>query len=127
VFAVAGSSTPLTAQTAARRHHKGTVFSFRLDQGASVNIAIETTTVGRRDHGACKPPSPKLRGGPLCIRGVTIGTLTRTGHAGLNKVAFGGRIGTKALNPGHYRAVFRALDAAGASAPRSLAFTIAAR
>jgi len=127
IFAVGGSSTPLTGRTAAKRHHKGTVFSFRLDQPATVKIAIQTTGHGRRVGRSCKPESHRLRRKPRCTRTLTMGTLTRSGHVGLNKVSFTGRIGGKALKPGRYRAVFTAIDAAGRSAARALSFTIVRR
>jgi hypothetical protein len=127
VFVVAPSSTPKTGQTAAKRHHKGTVFSFRLDQPATVKIAIQAPARGRRVHRSCKPDTHKLRHKPRCTRTVTIVTFTRSGHAGANRVAFTGRIGGKALKPGRYKAVFIAVDAAGASAPHSLSFTIVKR
>ena len=86
-------------------HHKrGTVFSFRLDQPAEVKIAIQRQAPGRR---------------------VTITTLIEHGHAGLNRVAFSGRIRGRALNPGRYLAVFTAVNRAGVSKPQSLHFTIA--
>jgi hypothetical protein len=126
VFAVGGASTPLTGQTA-KRHHKGTVFSFRLDQAATVKSTIQTTAPGRRVGRSCRANSRKLRRKPRCTRTITIATLTRSGHVGLNKVAFSGRIRGKALKPGRYKAVFTAIDAAGASAPRGLSFTIVRR
>jgi hypothetical protein len=43
---------------------------------------------------------------------------------GPNKLKFTGRIAGKALKPGHYRAVFVAVDSAGASRPKTLSFTI---
>jgi len=126
VFAVGGPSTPLTGQTA-KRHHKGTTFSFRLDQAATVRIAIQTTAPGRRVGRSCRANSHRLRRKPRCTRTITIATLTRSGHTGLNKVAFSGRIHGKALKPGRYKAVFTTIDAAGASAPHALAFTIVRR
>jgi hypothetical protein len=45
----------------------------------------------------------------------------------LNKVAFSGRIGGKALRPGRYQATFTAQDSAGASPPQALSFTIVRR
>jgi hypothetical protein len=124
VFAVGRSTTPLSGRTATRRHHDGTVFSFGLDRVATVKIAIQTTARGRRAGRSCKPDSHNLRHRPRCTRTVTISTLTRTGHVGLNRAAFSGRIVGRALRPGHYRAVFSALDAAGASLRQSLSFTI---
>ena len=127
LFAVGRSATPPTGQTAVRRHHRGTVFSFRLDQPATVKIALQRTVPGRRVGHTCRPQSRKLRHRPRCLRTLTIATFSRSGHLGTNKVPFSGRIGRKALRPGRYRAVFTAIDAAGTSAPLSLAFTIVRR
>jgi hypothetical protein len=54
-------------------------------------------------------------------------TLTRTAHAGVNRVAFSGRIRGRALPPGRYEAIFTPSDAAGASPPQRLRFTIVKR
>jgi CSLREA domain-containing protein len=126
VFAVSSRSTALHG-VASRRHHKGTVFAFTLNQAATVRIAIQALLLGRRAHGACRAPSHKLRHKPRCTRTHTLITLVRTGHAGRDLVAFTGRPAGKALAPGHYRIVVTAADAAGTSAPRYLAFTIVAR
>ena len=126
VFAVSSRSTALHG-VAARRHHKGTVFAFTLNQAATVRIAIQSLLPGRRVHGACRAPTHKLRHKPRCTRTHTLTTLVRTGHAGRDRVAFTGRLAGKALAPGHYRIVVTATDAAGTSAPRYLAFTIVAR
>jgi putative Ig domain-containing protein len=127
LFAVARTSTPLSAETAAKHHKKGTVFSFNLDQPASVKIAIRTKVPGRRVGNVCKPPSRKLRRRPRCMRTVTIATLTRTAHPGLNKVAFTGRIRGRALKPRRYQAIFTAIDAAGASPSLALRFRVVNR
>jgi len=127
VFAVGPASTPLSGQTAANRHRGGTVFFFRLDRAATVNIAIQSSAPGRRVGRSCRPDGRRLRKRPHCARTLLIGTLARSAHAGLNRVAFSGRIGRKALKPGRYRAVFTATDAAGASLPRSLSFTVVKR
>jgi hypothetical protein len=124
-FTVGPASTPLSGRSAARRHKRGTVFSFRLDQPATVKIAIQTRARGRRVRHTCKPDSRRLRHNPRCTRTITVARLTRTAHAGLNKVAFSGRIRGKALKPGHYQAAFTAIDSAGASPPKTLSFTIA--
>lgn len=126
-FTVGRSSTPLSAQTSARHHKQGTVFSFRLDRPATVKIAIQTKTGGRRVGGRCLPDARKLRHRPRCTRTATVATLTRTAHAGLNKVAFTGRIRTRALKPGRYTAVFTPVDAAGTSSSGTLSFAIVAR
>jgi CSLREA domain-containing protein len=126
-FAVAAAPTPLTATTATRRHHRGTVFTFTLDRAATVRIAITKLAPGRRVHGRCRPSSRASRHRPRCQATITLGTLMRAAHAGRNRVAFSGRIGSKALNPGRYAASFTAIDPAGASAPQPLSFTIVRR
>jgi len=100
------------------------VFSFRLDQAATVKLAIQLRTHGRKVGRTCKADSRRLRHKARCTRYVGKGTLTRTGHAGLNRVAFSGRIGRRALKPGSYRALFTARNAAGTSSSRTLPFTI---
>jgi hypothetical protein len=125
-FSVGSSSTPLTSVTSAT-HHKGTVFSFGLDQAVTVRVVIQMTANGRRVRQTCKPESRKLRRKPHCTRVSTIATLTRSAHAGLNNIPFSGRISGKALVPGVYRAIFSASNAAGTSAPQSVSFTVVRR
>jgi PKD repeat protein len=123
VFAVGGHSTPLTGSTA-RAHKHGTVFSFLLDQPATVKIPIQTKVRGRRVGRSCRADNRRLRHKPRCATTITIATLTRIARAGLNKVAFSGRIRGKALKPGRYQAAFTAIDSAGASNPKTLSFTV---
>jgi hypothetical protein len=127
VFAVGRAPTPLFGQTAARRHAKGTTFSFGLDQPALVNIAIETTAPGRRVGRRCRPASPRLRRRPRCTLTVRAASLIRNGRPGPNRVAFSGRAGQIVLDPGHYLALFTAVDAAGASPAKTLRFTVVKR
>jgi lysophospholipase L1-like esterase len=109
-------------------HHKrGTVFSFRLDQPAKVTIAIQRHAQGRRVGRSCRYPSPRLRHKPPCTRTILIAALSQQGHAGLNKIAFSGRVGGRALKPGRYLAVFAAIDRAGASSAQTLHFRIVTR
>jgi hypothetical protein len=124
VFTVGSGSTSLTGRTAARRHHRGTVFTFQLDHLAGIKIAIVSITPGRRTGRRCEREGHRLRYKPRCTRTVSVAILRRAGHAGLNKVAFSGRIGGRALKPGRYRAVFTAIGTAGASPPQTLGFTI---
>jgi DNA-binding beta-propeller fold protein YncE len=126
VFAVDRLATPLTGVTS-RRHRRGTIFSFRLDQPAAVTVAIQRNTAGRRVGRSCRPDSRKLRRKRRCTRYVTAAILHRGAHTGANQVKFSGRIGRHALKPGRYRATFTATDATGTSKPRSLSFTIVAR
>ncbi len=124
IFTVGSASTPLTGRSATKRHPRGTVFSFRLDQPAIVTIAIRTNVRGRRVGNSCRPYLPGHRGEPRCTRTITVATLTRTSHAGVNRVAFTGRLHGRALTAGRYRAAFTAVDAAGSTSPRALGFTI---
>ena len=125
-FAAAGGSTPLTGHTSQRRHD-GTVFSFDLDETATVRLAITTTRPGRRSGHSCKRESRPLRHEPRCTRTVTIATLTRTAHTGANAIAFTGRLHRSALSPGHYEAFLTATDKAGTSPRDFLGFKIVAR
>jgi hypothetical protein len=127
IFAVAKPSTPLTGHTAATRHKRGTVFSFQLDQPATIKITITTKAPGRRVGHSCRPDSRRLRHHPRCTRTIKLATLTRTAHAGKNKIAFSGRIRGKALKPRRYQAIFTAIDKAGTSKPKTLSFTIVMR
>jgi hypothetical protein len=127
VFLVGPSSTPLSGHTSRKRHKRGTVFSFRLDRPALVKVAITTKATGRKVGRTCRPASRKLRQKRRCTRTITIATLIRVAHAGLNKVPFSGRIRGSALKPGRYEATFIAIDSAGASRPKTVTFTIVKR
>ena len=126
-FAPASASTPLTGLTAKRHHNRGTTFSFTLDQAATVTVQIQRKGSGRLVHHACVPASKTTRRKPKCPLYTTAATLARTGHAGLNKLAFTGRIGRKALKPGDYQAVFTATHPAGSSTAQAIAFVLLAR
>jgi hypothetical protein len=123
VFAVGSGSTPLTGTTA-RRHLRGTVFSFQLDQPATVRIAIQRTASGRLVGRNCRSYRRSLRHKRRCTRMATVAQLSRSARAGLNRVAFSGRIRGKALKRGRYQAVFTASDSAGSSTGKALSFTI---
>jgi hypothetical protein len=117
VFAVARMSTPLQGRTAAVPRKHGTTFLFRLDQPATVTIAITTSA-------KCAHTKAGTRGS-RCAR--TVARLTRSAHAGLNKLPFSGRIRGRPLKPRDYRAVFAATSAGGNSDPTSLHFRIVTR
>ncbi|HET6869698.1 MAG TPA: hypothetical protein VFH80_27540 [Solirubrobacteraceae bacterium] len=117
VFKVARASTPLQGRTASASRKRGTVFSFRLDQPATVTVVIKTSA-------RCHRATAATRGKPRCSPIVV--TLTRRAHAGVNRVAFTGRIRGRPLKPGDYRSVFVATNAGGSSAPRTLRFRIVA-
>ncbi len=113
---------------AARRTRAGTAFRFGLSTAADVTITLQRRAAGRRVGKTCRKPTRSLRNRPACVRFVKRGLLTRGGlAAGRRRVAFSGRVGRRALRPGRYRAVLRASNAAGTSAPVRLAFTIVRR
>jgi hypothetical protein len=100
VFAVGRARTAIAARTA-----RGTRFAYALSENAKVVVKVQRVATKR-----------------------TVGKLTRSAKGGRNTIAFSGRIGTKALKPGRYRAVMTATDAAGnRSAAKSLSFRIAKR
>lgn len=118
VFAVAPTSTPLRGRTAAAPSKRGTTFLFALDQPAIVTVVITTSA-------KCRHTTPRMRRNLTCAR--TVARLTRSAHAGFNKLPFSGRIRGKPLAPGDYRAVFTARSAGGSSAPDALRFRIVGR
>lgn len=124
-FVAGKASTPVAGATAVVHHKVGTTFSFRLDRAATVKLSIDKLSPGRRVNGVCRAPTAKLRHKPRCTRTTVIVVLSRLAHKGANKVAFTGRIRGKALAPANYRAVFVPVTEAGASAPKTVNFTIA--
>jgi hypothetical protein len=111
------------------RNPVGTKISFSLSELATVKLAFERATPGRRVGGRCVATSPSNRRRARCIRYVATGALTMNGHAGIDRVAFQGRLsGTRKLNVGSYRLTVGASDPAGNRArTRSATFTIVAR
>lgn len=112
------------------RAHKlpplGTVFSFTLNEPASVSFAFVRRVPGRRVHGRCVAQRRKNRHNQACRRTVIRGLLSFAGHDGTNAVSFQGQLShSKKLSPGAYTLVITATNAAGQhSATRQLSFTI---
>jgi len=124
VFTPGASSTPVRGRTAAKRK-RGTVFSFTLENAGTMRIQIQRATPGRRSGGRCRKPTRRLRKKRACTRWVTQHTLTREARAGLNRVAYTGRVRRKALKPGRHRAVFTAsAEGYSPSAPKIVKFRI---
>jgi hypothetical protein len=106
---------------------RGTAFSFSLSEAARVTIAIVAESSGRLSHGRCVRATRRLAHARRCTRLVGAGTLVHTAAKGRVKLAFSGRIGTRTLAPGRYRAALTAVDTAGnRSTPHTIAFTIVA-
>ena len=96
----------------------GRGFRYTLSEPATVTVAIERARPGRRVGRRCAKASRQLRSRPVCTRYSRLApTLTRTGAAGPNELPLHGRLGTKRLAPGAYRATFVATDAAGNRSP----------
>lgn len=103
----------------------GTTFSLTLNTAAKVSFAFTQRAGGRRLHGRCVAQTHRNRDARRCSRSVTRGTLSFSGHAGVNKVVFQGRVSRKVkLRPGTYTLVISAAGPSGTSAPQLLTFTI---
>jgi hypothetical protein len=104
---------------------RGTSFSYNLSEAAAVTFTIERRQGGRRVAGNCVRQTKKNRKRPACIRFTLGGALNQQGVSGKNSKRFTGKIGTKTLKPGRYRATLIGTDAAGnASAPARVSFRI---
>lgn len=115
----------LAQSTRKTRLSIGTVFSFTLNEPAKLSFAFTQPSRGRRLKGRCVARSRTNRRKPTCKRAITRGVLSFTGHAGLNKVAFEGRISHRQkLKPGSYTLMLTATGTNGRSAPETLSFTI---
>jgi flagellar hook assembly protein FlgD len=101
----------LASITAGGRPPVGTIFSFALNEQASVTLTF-THRVERKRR----------------TKTVTAGKLTLAAHAGTDEVFFDGRLARRhQLPPGSYTVTITAINAAGqSSAPVRLRFTIVA-
>jgi PKD repeat protein len=113
-FRVAGAATAVIAaksNTRPKKTPRGTVFSLRLDERATLIFSVTGKTAGRRARKVAA--SPFIR----AARG-----------AGAVSVPFSGRLAGSALPPGSYRASVTAIDAAGnRSRPVTVTFTVVSR
>jgi uncharacterized delta-60 repeat protein len=113
--------------TRRRRAPVGTTIRYRLSEAARVTITIQRARPGVRRGRRCVKPRRNLRG-RRCTRFVRVGRLVRESPQGRSRVRFNGRIKRRALRPGRYRAVLRAVDAAGnKSTARRLGFRVVRR
>ncbi len=128
-FVVGGGKTPRSGTAArARRHRRGTTFTYTLSGAASARFVIAERLAGRRHGGRCVAPTRRLRHARRCTRIIAAGTLMRISHRGANRVAFSGRIGSRALSPGSYQVTLIATDAGRRSSKaRTILFTIVRR
>jgi hypothetical protein len=128
-FAVAKGHTATLATTNRRRHHQGAKITFKLSERARVVIAFARKATGIKVGRSCMAPSRKHRRGKTCVRYAPSGSLVRRSEpGGTVRIAFTGRVGARALRPGHYRLTLTATDPAGnPSRARSVIFTIVSR
>ena len=111
------------------RSHKaraGTTFAFSINEPAKVIFTFTRSQAGRRLRGRCVALTNTNRHHRACTRTVIAGALSFTAHAGLNKVAFEGRLSaSKRLPVGRYTLVVLAQNSAGErSQTKKLSFSI---
>jgi streptogramin lyase len=125
-FRAGSKSTALSAR--AKPAPIGTTMRFTLSEPATVSIAIQRKSRGRRAGGKCKAPTKARRHKRRCTRWLTRGTLTRKAIGAPAAYPFSARIRGRALAAGGYRAVARAKDTAGnRSGKQSARFTVVPR
>lgn len=124
-FGVLGATSPARRRTKARKLARGTTFLFTLSEAASVKIVIARRLPGRLRGGTCVAATRRLRRARACVRVVRATTLSRAGAPGANRVAFSGRVGSRALQPGGYQATLSAIDSGGrTSGEQTIRFTV---
>jgi virginiamycin B lyase len=126
-FTPGSSSTAVHGRVGTRSKKKapvGTVFSYQLDQAASVKVELKRKGGGRLVGGKCKKLTKGNGKKKRCDR--LVGNLYRTAAAGFNELPFSGRIKGKALLPGKYLALFTATGPGGTSPVVPVGFRILA-
>jgi streptogramin lyase len=106
------SLTHVVAPTKLRVGRRGTL-GLTLSEAATVSVRWERKLPGRRSaRGRCVRPrrAPHDR---RCTRHRRIGTQTRAGLSGANRLRIGGKIGRRTIPAGRYRLTIVARDAAG--------------
>jgi uncharacterized repeat protein (TIGR01451 family) len=110
------------------RAKKGTRFVYRLSEPARVLFTIERREKGRRVGTTCRKPSKSNRKRKACVRFVKVGSFAQNGKAGANTRKWSGKIRSKGLKPGTYRASLSARDVArNASSVKRISFKVVAR
>ncbi len=87
--------------------------TFRLDDSATVTFSVQRARSGRVINGRCRRDSRSRRNAMRCAIWSTVsGSFRVRGTRGANRLTFTGRIGGRKLDPGRYRLVASARDAA---------------
>ena len=98
---------------------------FRLSRAARYRLAFDRIVPGRRRGRRCVPRVPGSATRRPCSAYVRRGTRSGPGRAGVNRLAFRGRLRGVALRRGRYRVTIGAEDAAGnAARSRTARFTL---
>ncbi len=107
------------------RSRRGTAVRFGLSGPASVRFRVDRRLAGRRVGGRCRRATRRNRDGRRCSLYAKVGSFSRPGTAGANRIPFSGKIGTRALRPGSYRLSVTAIGANGArSAVKRIRFRV---
>ncbi len=123
IWAVDNSGSAETAVAASVK--RGTTFKYRLSEAGRVVFTIDKATSGRKVGTSCKKPTRSNRKRKKCTLYKRAGRFAQDSVAGANTKRFSGRIGSRSLSPGKYRANLVAIDAAGnRSATKRLSFRV---
>jgi hypothetical protein len=119
----------LPRAAAPHRTPRGSRLRLTLSETADVRILIERALSRRPVGNHCQAPTRTTRTGVAAPATSTPAPSPATARPpGANTIPFSGRIGTRALAPGRYRATITATDAAGnRSAVKRASFSIARR
>ncbi len=113
--------------SAKRKTPIGTTFSLTLNEAASIRFAFSRTVAGHRAKRRCVAGAPRGSGRRACKLTVGAGTLTLSGHAGADKVAFFGQLSRRTRLPkGSFALSITATAGGKTSAPMRLSFKIVA-
>jgi hypothetical protein len=125
-FAVA--SGPTRRSRHSRSAPGGATITYTLSEPARLTFLVEGAAAGRKKGRSCVRATHRLRHARPCVFLLRKGALTASGHRGVNRLAFSGRIGRRSLSPGRYRLAVTATDSAGnRSAAKTVSFTIVKR
>jgi hypothetical protein len=115
---------PRSTAISARAVPSGTTFAYTVSTSARVQVRVVRVRTGHLRGGRCVSGAAP-RGGHACLLASSVGTLVRRGHKGTNTTSFSGRVGSRALGPGHYQAEIVAIDSRGRrSTPKLLDFDV---
>jgi hypothetical protein len=101
----------------------GIEMDFRLSAPARVKFTIDRVLRGRVVDGECRAGTPAA-GSSSCTLYQSAGSFSRTGRKGSNRALFNGKLGTKTLAAGNYRATLQAVAGQYESPPTSALFSV---